>query len=501
LPLVLFLVQKMTRQISEHSSRGRRLGNGVLSSIATIFLLPGSSVALAQTAVSVTASVIATPRAYPLKISANRRYLVDQNNIPFLIVGDDPQTMVTQISTADAASFMENRAAHGYNALWIDVLNAGPYHPWTRDDGATYDGIVPFTGHLHGGDDTPHYDLSKPNEAYFARVDQILNLAAAYGMTVFLDPVETGQWIPTLLNNGASACFGYGQYLGRRYKHFNNIVWLNGNDFDNWKDPQQDEVVLAVAKGIKSAAPEQMQTVELNTNTSSSSDDPEWARLISINGTYTYFPTYLQMWHSYNYTPVMPTFLLEGHYELADNWPEEYGTASVLRRQEYWAMLSGGKGQFYGNNYTDDFMPGWKTYVDTVGVKQLMIWNSFFSALPWQDLVPDQDHTVVTGGFGSPGHEKDRASKMDFCTASRTGDSSVIVAYMPTPREITVNMATLNAPATARWFDPVSGAYIAIPGGPFANAGSHRFTPPPKVNDNNGDGDWVLLLVAMGTTF
>ena len=32
--------------------------------------------------------------AYPLKLSSNRRYLVDQNNRPFMIVGDSPQSMI-----------------------------------------------------------------------------------------------------------------------------------------------------------------------------------------------------------------------------------------------------------------------------------------------------------------------------------------------------------------------------------------------------------------------
>lgn len=470
-----------------------------LSSIFIALSLLASPAGFAQMTTGSTApSGDATSPAYPLKVSASGRYLVDRNNTPFLIVGDVPQTLVTNISPADAQRFFEDRAAHGFNSLWIDVLNAGPYHPASRDDGSTYDGIPPFTGHLAGGADTAHYDLSTPDERYFTRVDQMLGLAAGYGMTVFLDPVETGQWVPTLRNNGTAACYAYGQYLGKRYGHFNNIIWLNGNDFDHWKDPAQDEVVLAVARGIKSAAPQQLQTVELNVESSSSSDDPAWASFISLNGTYTYYPTYLQMWHSYNHSPALPTFLLEGHYDLVDNWSEEYGTPSVLRRQEYWAMLSGGKGQLYGNVFTDDFLPGWKDYVDTIGVTQLMIWHSFFSSLPWQDLVPDQDHSVVTAGFGSPGHPKDRASKMDFCTASRTEDGSVVVAYMPTPRDITVNMASLKAPATARWFDPVTGTYIAIPGGPFANTGTRQFTPPAKVHDDDGDGDWVLLLDASG---
>jgi hypothetical protein len=461
----------------------------------------GASAGLSQTTTdSITPFGGAVSHAYPLKVSADGRFLVDQNNIPFLIVGDVPQTMVTRISLADARRFMEDRAVHGFNSLWIDVLNAGPYHPAARDDGGTYDGILPFTGHLAGGADAAHYDLSTPNEAYFSRVDQVLNIAAGYGITVFLDPIETGQWIPTLRNNGAAACNAYGQYLGRRYKHFKNIVWLNGNDFNHWDDPAKEEVVLAVAKGIKSVAPEQLQTIELGVYSSSSSDDPAWMSVISLNSTYTYFPTYLQMWHSYNHSPALPTFLVEGHYDLVDNWTDEYGTPSVLRRQEYWAMLSGGKGQLYGNVYTDDFLAGWKEFVDTIGVTQLMIWHSFFSSLPWQDLVPDQDHTVVTAGYGSPGQAKDRASKMDFCTASRTKDGSVVVAYMPTPREITVKMASLKGPSMARWFDPVTGTYVVIPGGPFANGGLQRFAPPGKVNDDDGDGDWVLLLVVSGTT-
>src|SRR5690242_2534821 len=32
--------------------------------------------------------------AYPLRTSANNRYLVDQNNVPFMIVGDSPQSLI-----------------------------------------------------------------------------------------------------------------------------------------------------------------------------------------------------------------------------------------------------------------------------------------------------------------------------------------------------------------------------------------------------------------------
>jgi hypothetical protein len=46
--------------------------------------------------------------AYPLKSSANGRYLVDQNNTPFLMVGDSPQSLIGNLSLAEAASYIDN---------------------------------------------------------------------------------------------------------------------------------------------------------------------------------------------------------------------------------------------------------------------------------------------------------------------------------------------------------------------------------------------------------
>ena len=471
-----------------------------VSARLTAFALMGPVLAFAQVTAAPAKLLSASTTVYPLKVSANGRYLVDQNNTPFLITGDVPQPLVVKVSTADAATYFDDRQAHGFNALWFNVLSAGPYYRASPNDGSTYDGIRPFTGYVSGGTDTAHYDLTKPNEAYFTRVDQMLTLAADRGFVVFLDPIETGQWVPTLRNNGPDAATAYGRYLGNRYNHFDNIIWLNGDDFNTWKTPADDEVVRAVAIGIKSADPRHLQTIEMNVTTSSSSDDPTWAPIISINGTYTYSPTYFQMWHSYDHTPIMPTYLLEGHYDLMDYGnPTDYGTPSVLRRQEYWAMLSGGKGQLYGNGYTCELMSGWKLHIDTVGVTELMIWHSFFTSLPWQDLIPDQDHTVVTAGLGTIGDLQTRVSRTDFLTASKTPDGSFVVAYMPTAREITVNMASLKGPVGAKWFDPTNGVYTTIPGGPFPNIGTRQFAPPGN-NHGDGEGDWILLLDPSGST-
>jgi hypothetical protein len=437
----------------------------------------------------------ASAPAFPVKVSANSRYLVDQNNTPFLIVGDTPQGMISRLSEKEIDDYFADRQAHGFNTMgWVDVLCGGRDFI-TNVYATTPDGIRPFTGFLPGGTDHTYYDLSKPNEAYFQRLDHIVELGAKHNMLIFIDPIETAGWLQTLRNNGLKAATGYGEYLGNRYKKYSNVAWLSGNDFHGWQKESDDALVKAVAKGIKSADPEHIQTVEFDPPFGSSLDDISWAAIISINGAYIYGPTYIQVLHNYNQTPVMPVFLMEAHYELERvGGVSDYGTPPVLRREEYWAMLSGGKGQFYGNFYTWSFASGWKYYIDTPGAAQVTIWKDFFTGLPWQNLVPDQDHSVLTAGLGNYGDLQTPVSVSDYATASKTPDGSYVVVYMPTARTITVNMASLKAPASAKWFDPTNGAYTSIPGQPFPNNGSKQFTPPEKNHD--GDSDWVLLLDA-----
>src|SRR5208282_4306278 len=154
------------------------------------------------------------PPAYPLKVSENHRYLVDQNNQPFLIVGDTPQGLMGRLSEKDAETYFADREAHGFNtAGWIDIACAGHDYPMNTF-ATTPDGIRPFSGFIGGSSDYTHYDLSEPNEAYFTRLDHIVQIAANHHQAVFLDPIETIGWLPVLRVNGMKAAYAYGQYLG-----------------------------------------------------------------------------------------------------------------------------------------------------------------------------------------------------------------------------------------------------------------------------------------------
>lgn len=444
--------------------------------------LGASSAVPGQPPPHVSARIVGRRYVLPLKQSRNRRYLVDQRGAPFMIVGDSPQALIGNLSVAEAAFYIADRKAAGFNSLWVDLLCTT--YTGCRDDGKTLDGIAPFTN---------PGDLSTPNPAYFARADAIIRLAAKAGVVVFLDPIETGGWLGALRSNGLAKDRAYGRFLGRRYRSFSNIVWAYGNDFQSWRTPSDDALVLGVAKGIQSVDRKHVSTIELDYPDSGSLDDPRWRAVVQLDAAYTYHATYARVLREYDRAPHVPVYMAEAGYEFEQNNPSiSKGDPSILRRQEYWSILSGAAGQFYGNHYTWQFADGWKDHLDTIGSAQLGYLVKLFAGLPWFQLVPDQAHRIVTAGYGeftSTGN----VGSSDYVTTAGTPSRTLGISYLPAGGTVTVNMAHFSRPVRARWFDPTDGAFrnsrISFP-----NRGDIRFTVPGM--NAAGESDWVLVLTA-----
>ena len=269
---------------------------------SSIAVMAGACCAVVATAVVAHATPSAGARgvAFPLKPSKNRRYLVDQRNTPFLVVGDSPQAMIGNLSVQDAAAFIANRKAAGFNALWINLLCVT--YTGCRDDGTTFDGIAPFT--------TPG-DLSTPNPAYFARADAIIRLAAKAGIVVFLNPIETGGWLTVLQSNGAGEGSSLRTVSRRAVQELREHRLVQRQRLSELADASDDAVVLAVAQGIRAADPAHIQTVELDAPNSGSLDDPRWRPVVTLDAAYTYYPTYAQVLKEYNRSRFVPVFMAE----------------------------------------------------------------------------------------------------------------------------------------------------------------------------------------------
>jgi hypothetical protein len=416
---------------------------------------------------------------YPLKIGPTGRYLVDQRGKPFLIAGESPQGMMVNVSERDAEMFFANRQSHGFNTAWINLICAK--YTGGRDDASTTDGLKPFKNGL---------DFSAPNEAYFARCDHIIELAAKHGTMVMLDPAETGSFLAVMQKNGVDRCREFGRYLGKRYAKFDNLLWFHGNDYGD-HSAENDKLATAIALGIKEFDTRHLHTIEIDWGgtMSTSLDDERWAPIVGLSGAYTYNPVYLATLKDYNRKTDhrVPTFMMESSYEFEQLGGAQLGTPLQLRMQEYSSNLTGTTGQLYGNKYTWPFLDGWKEKLDTPGAIQMAYVQALFEPRAWYDLVPDQDNSVVTAGRGTFG-------KFDYATAARTPDGRLVIAYIPDRRTITVDMSKLSGPAIARWYDPACGKFRPIDGSPLPNTGTHQFATPGDNADGPGNADWVLVL-------
>jgi hypothetical protein len=404
-------------------------------------------------------------------------------------MGDSPQSIMGNLTPSLMATYMADRQARGFNALWVNLLCTG--YTACNDHGTAYDGTAPFTS----GSSPANYDLATPNSAYFAEVDAMLNLAASYGLVVFLDPIETGGWLVTLEHNGTSKAYNYGVYLGNRYKNFPNIVWQSGNDFNSWTNPTDNDLVKQVMAGIASGDPNHLQTIELEYPISYSNQDyGTLGSLLTLDAVYTYGPTYDSSLQAYNSSPTLPTFLVEANYEYENNFQALPGLTGpyVLREQAYWTLLSGAGGQLYGNHYTWTFASDWQSYLDSPGALEIQYINDLFASFAWWNLVPDQSHQMVTAGYGTYDTSNLNFTTEDYCTAAWITDGSWALAYCPQSARLTVDLTKMSGAVTALWYDPSNGTYTAISGSPFPNSGSADFTTPGKNHD--GDPDWVLVL-------
>jgi hypothetical protein len=427
----------------------------------------------AQPSASATApAAAATPPAhvsFPVKVSDNHRYLVDQDGQPWMMNGDSPQCMSANLSVADMEYFFANRAAHGFNTAWVNII-CGPY-TYGRADGSTFDNITPFT---------PSDDITAPNPTYWERIDTMVDLAKKYGITLVLDPADAGSFLDLLKNNGADKSRAYGEFLGTRYKDDVNIIWMHGNDYGAW---EYDEYVSAVEKGIRATDPAKLQTIELNPRVSTSFDNPMWPPLIDLNAAYAYTPTYDIVRRAYGETPTMPVFMVEANYEYENNDLGPSTTDVTLRRQEYWTMTSGATGQLYGNKYTWGFQDDdWKQHFDTPAVEEYSIMAKFFAERKWWDLVPDLDNHFLTKWQGRP-TDKGDVLNSDYATAAVTPDGTLAVVYLPTWRAVELDTSILKPGFVARWFDPTDGSYRPAKA-PYET---------PRKNAAGGK-DWVLVL-------
>jgi hypothetical protein len=412
---------------------------------------------------------------FSLKISENRRYLVDAKGKPYFLLGDTPW-FLQKIPLEDVRRVMDDRKAKGFNTLFLEILDDSRLP--SRD---AY-GNIAFQ---------PELDITKPVEAYWRYADAVMDEAAGRGFFVIMSELwygyGKGLWMHHVTPGSART---YGHFLGRRYARFKNLMWMHCGDRN--PDQRLADSANELARAIRQEAPHHLHTAHME-HEFSSADFFNREAWLDVNMAYTYGASYLQGTREYQRKdPVRPVILGETGYEkepnaielLPDAQKGDLWTPYRIRRNAWWAILSGACGYCAGTRLWR-FEPNWREVLNVKSSQQAPLIRRLLESRSWWRLVPDTPHELVTAGFG-------QWKQADHVAAAVAEDGTLAIAYLPGSGTIQVDMGRLREPVSAAWFDPTNGQHKSIEGSPFDNKGRRDFLSPGK--NSAGDSDWVLIL-------
>jgi hypothetical protein len=413
--------------------------------------------------------------AFPLKVSENHRYLVDSQGKPFFLLGDTPW-FLQKLKLEDVRLVLDDRVAKGFNTLFLEILDDSAMP--SRD---AY-GSVAFE---------PELDITKPVETYWRYADTVMDEVTKRGFFVIMSDLwygaGRGLWMHHVTPGSART---YGEFLGRRYGRFKNLMWMHCGDRN--PDARRAECADQLARAIRKEAPHHLHTAHLS-HESSSADFFNQNPWLDVNMAYTYGASYLQVAKEYQRQgPVRPVILGETGYEdepnaielLPDARKGDLWNPYRIRRNAWWAILCGACGYCAGTRLWR-FEPNWRDVLRVESTRQAPLIRKFLEPRPWWRLVPDTKHELVTGGYG-------QWKQADYVAAARAEDGTLAVAYLPDGGTIRVALSRLRGSIEAAWFDPTDGQSRPVQGSPFTNEGSRSLTTPGP--NAAGDHDWVLVL-------
>jgi len=406
---------------------------------------------LALSLLTVAVNALAEELVYPVRVSENGRYLVDQKGNPVFWLGTTQWELFRGYSLEDAKTILEKTASHGFTFVQVKLLGQG--------DGTAPDiyGQKPWTD-----------DPLKPNDAYFKHVDAVVRAARdnnlIISMTIYhqsyrkyLTPEKARSWA---------------RWLGRRYKDAPNIVWSSTPEAKQEYVPILRELAAGLREGDGGRHLITFKPDPVPAPSSSFIHNEKWLDFNSMQVWNAVQQIYPMVIKDYNLKPTKPTLMAEAAYEAGSEYGFEVGELWV-RRQAYYSYLAGGH-HTYGHNDSWRILPTWKQALDAPGARQMGILRKIFEARPeWWLLMPDQSI------FATDGETTGRILNL----AARHKDGKWAMVYLADKASFSINMNKLAATGkvNARWIDPRTGD--SVPAGSFTNTGARSFSTPAGWED------------------
>lgn len=460
-----------------------------------------------------------------LRVSPNRRYLVTASGQPFFWLADTAWTLLCHLTPAEVRIYFEKRRAQGFNVIQVVALN-----PETNPDMTNAHGVAPFFS-------THPLQL---NPAYFDYLDEIIDMAADYGLYIALLPTW-GELVTGWTWNGEgtgvmldeSNAYEYGHWLGEHYRERTNIIWVLGGDRHPIHGSVDHRPVWRLmAEGIGQGVTGQalrwdeahpawddplltyhtcFTDAPLNYSSSHWLNEDAWLSFHMIqSGHRQHVESYNQIEADYEREPTRPVLDGEPNYE---DWIYSIpgGQAAHrdwnVRKRAYWSVLAGACGHTYGHasvwcmlDPARGLKPGtlsWRGALDRPGANQMIHLRRLIESRPFFASIPDQ------GMISQPSRV---VGTLDLrVQARRDMHGRFALIYTTSGGGIQVDLSRFRGDTVyGWWFDPRTGKNCDAHGTPITapfimlpTAGIQHFQPPTSGPDN----DWMLVLDAAGNLF
>lgn len=420
-----------------------------------------------------------------LKVTSDPRFLTTEDNKPFFWLGDTAWELFHRLSREDSLVYLRDRSAKGFTVIQAVLL-------------AEIDGLD--SPNANGDKPLIGRDPTKPGESYFQHVDQVISMAEDLQLYMALLPTWGDKWNkawgqgPEIFTpeNARS----YGEFLGRRYAGYSNVVWVLGGD----RVPETEshyQIIRAMASGIKKHDPLHLMTYHPNGGRIASDyvGQEDWLDINMFQSRHqSGFKEYKFTQKALEARPERPVIDAEPGYEnipnLLNKWNLKRLDAEDVRRSAYWNMFAGAAGHTYGCNEVwqmhspehQGFFGAqlhWKEAMQLPGAAQMGHLRRLFEFLPWQNM-RNEPKLLVRGVL----------SRFRHTLAMVSPDKDIILVYSPYGQAFRLKLSVMMEPAlTAFWFDPASGQLKKQ--GEYSNGHTVKFTPGTK----NAGKDHVLLVM------
>ncbi len=195
--------------------------------------------------------------------------------------------------------------------------------------------------------------------------------------------------------NSIAQLKAYGQFLGKRYVHFDNIIWMIGNDYSESSGGVQN--LGAVIQGIR-----QYDTRHVGwafDEYGAAFDNTGLRSDLRLNTIYEYSAgpwrtLYLGQYNRADFGPIMN---IEAGYENTSSLG--VGNADV-RNEHYSFLLNGATGDTYGNEYVWPFADSWQSWQDALtsqGAHEVTYFAKLVNSIPWSEARPRSGRHRVPG--------------------------------------------------------------------------------------------------------